>query len=88
VALGCPTPSLIHVIQYDINQNICWVVDASTLERKGSELLGKSVPPEELPEIDVANLERLHVLEHIQWYCRVKGKLLVALDEAGSPVWR
>jgi hypothetical protein len=88
LALGRPATSLIHVIQDDIEQDISWVVNTGTLEGQGSELLRKPVPPEELPEVDVANLEGLHVLEHIQWHRRVERKLLVALDKPGAPVWR
>jgi hypothetical protein len=87
LTLGGSATPLVHIIQYNIDQDICRVIDAGTLEREGSKLLGKSVPTKKLPEIYVAHLERLYVLEHIQWHCGVEGKLLVALDEPGSPVW-
>jgi hypothetical protein len=88
VAFGCSAAPLVHIVQHDINQNIRWVVKTGTLEREGSELVRKPVPPEELPEVDVANLKRLHIFEHIKRHRRIKRELLVALDKACSPVWR
>jgi len=65
VTLGCSTPSFVHIIQNDIDQDIRRVINAGTLEREGSELICKSVPAKELSKVDVADLECLHVFERV-----------------------
>ena len=50
-------------------------------------MVGKPIPPEELPEIDVADLESLHILEDIEWDRRVERKLLVPANQPSLPVW-
>jgi len=74
------TPTLIHVIQHNINQDICRVIKAGTLDRKGPQLVGELVPAEKLPKVNVAHFKGLDVFENIQWHGRVKGKLLVTSD--------
>jgi hypothetical protein len=88
LALGCAAAALVHVVQHNINQDVCRVVHAGALEGQGPELLGEPVPAKELPEVNVANLEGLYVLEHVEGDRRVEGELLIALDEPRAPVRR
>jgi hypothetical protein len=83
---GAP-PTLVHVIQHDVYEKVCGVIDACTLYSQRSQLFGQSVPAKELPNVNVTNFQSTDVLERIEWDGTIKGELLVAFDQSGSSVW-
>jgi hypothetical protein len=63
--LGSPPASLVHVIQDNINENVCRIVDARTLDSQGTELLRNTIPTKKLSKIDAANLQSLKIFEYV-----------------------
>lgn len=79
--LGRPLPPLVHVVEYDVDEEVVYVIHASALDGQAAQLLGQAVPAIELAKIKVAQFQSTKILEAEQRDGCVKGKLFVASDE-------
>jgi hypothetical protein len=61
-------------------EEIRWVIHVCSLHGQKSQLLGQSVPAEELTKVQVDNIELLEILEGEKWDRCVEGKFLISLD--------
>jgi hypothetical protein len=63
---GNPSATFVHIIQHNIDQDICRIFNTGTFERQRAQLIGKTIPAKELSEIDTTDFESLQVLENIE----------------------
>jgi hypothetical protein len=73
---GRTAASLVHVIQHDVDQKVCRIVDTSSLDCKAAQVVRETVPSIELAEVDIVNLESRDIFESMQRYCTVERELL------------
>jgi hypothetical protein len=85
---GRTAASLVHVIQHDVDQKVCRIVDTSSLDCKAAQVVRETVPSIELAEVDIVNLESRDIFESMQRYCTVERELLKSGNEASFVVWR
>jgi len=74
-------PSLVHVVEHDIDQEIREVVNTASLDSQATQLLGQTIPSIHLSKVQIRDLESADVLESKKWYSSIKWKLLVAGDQ-------
>jgi hypothetical protein len=84
--LGRTPPTLIHIVQDDIDENIGGVVEAGASDGERPKLVGHAVPAVELAEVNVTHLEGLHILEDVEGDSGVEWELFIATDESRAPV--
>jgi hypothetical protein len=61
---GAP-PTLVHIIQHNVYEKVCGVVDSCAFHSQRSQLFGQSIPAKELPNINVTYFQSTDVLERV-----------------------
>lgn len=79
-SFGRSSASLVYVVQYNIDEKVCRIIDTSALDGEAAKVLGEAVPSVKLAEIDIVDLESRNVLEREQGHGRVEWELLVSCD--------
>jgi hypothetical protein len=83
---GAP-PSLVGVIKHDIDEDVRWIVNSCALHYQRPQLLSKSIPTKELPEVDITDFQSTYVLERVERNCGVERELLIAFYKSCPSIW-